>query len=72
MMCSVPKVTVAIPVYNVEAYVARCIKSVLNQDYQNIEILVTYDISDDNSLQVVIDTLKQSTSSYTIIKKTKE
>ena len=71
-MHSNPKVTVAIPVYNVEAYVERCIKSVINQDYQNIEILITYDVSDDNSLQIVIDTLEQSTVSYKIIKKTKE
>jgi glycosyltransferase involved in cell wall biosynthesis len=67
-----PKVTVAIPVYNVEGYVERCINSVINQDYQNIEILITYDVSDDNSLQVVIDTLEQSTISYEIIKKKKE
>lgn len=71
-MHSNPKVTVAIPVYNVELYAKRCINSVINQDYKNIEILITYDVSDDNSLQVVIDTLEQSTIPYKIIEKKEE
>ncbi|OWK71252.1 glycosyltransferase family 2 protein [Pedobacter sp. AJM] len=64
-----PKVTVAIPVYNVEAYVAKCLTSVINQDYDNIEILIVYDVSDDNSLQVTIDTLVSSKFPFRIIKK---
>lgn len=67
-----PKVTVAIPVYNVEPYVERCLNSVINQDYKNIEILISYDLSDDNSLQLVRDTLEKSTLSYKIIEKKKE
>jgi glycosyltransferase involved in cell wall biosynthesis len=71
-MDSTPKVTVAIPVYNVEAYVARCINSVIDQDYNNIEILIVYDLSNDNSLQIAIDTLKESGLSYRIIMKKEE
>lgn len=71
-MHSNPKVTVAIPVYNAEAYVARCINSVINQDYDNIEILITYDVSCDDSLRVVIDALKKDAVPYRIIEKSKE
>ncbi|GGF12618.1 glycosyltransferase family 2 protein [Flavobacterium limi] len=71
-MHSNPKVTVAIPVYNTEPYVAKCLNSVFNQDYNNIEILITYDISSDNSLQTTIDVLKNSTFPYRIIEKKEE
>ena len=71
-MHSNPQVTVAIPVYNVEAYVARCISSVFNQDYQNIDILITYDISEDNSLDVTYDILKKGVMPYRIIEKIAE
>lgn len=67
-----PKVTVAIPVYNTEPYVAQCLNSVFNQDYSNIEILITYDISTDNSLQTTIDVLKNSNFPYKIIEKKEE
>ena len=42
-------VSVVIPVYNVEKYVARCIESVINQVYSNIEIIIVNDGSTDNS-----------------------
>lgn len=43
------KITVIIPVYNVEDYVGRCIESVITQDYSNLEILLVDDGSKDNS-----------------------
>lgn len=46
------KVSVIIPVYNVCQYVGDCLKSVVNQDYQNLEILVVNDGSTDGSLAV--------------------
>ena len=43
------KVSVIIPVYNVEAYIEKCLESVLNQTEKNIEILAVDDGSQDAS-----------------------
>lgn len=47
------KVTVIVPVYNSEAYIGRCIESILNQTYQDFEILVVNDGSKDNSQKII-------------------
>lgn len=47
------KISVIIPVYNLEAYVERAVRSVLQQNYTNIEILIIDDGSTDNSWKVV-------------------
>lgn len=48
-----PAVTIGIPVYNVEPYIEKCLLSVLNQTYQNLEILVVDDLGTDNSMEIV-------------------
>jgi len=45
--------SVVIPLYNKEAYVAKTLKSVVGQTYQNFEIIVVNDCSTDRSLGVV-------------------
>ncbi len=48
-----PKVSIVIPVYNIENYVRRAIESACNQDYRDIEIIVINDGSTDGSLAVI-------------------
>ena len=43
------KISIIIPVYNVEPYIRKCLNSVVNQTYTNLEILLIDDGSTDNS-----------------------
>lgn len=45
-------VSVIIPVYNVEKYLHRCVDSVINQNYKNLEIILVDDGSPDNSSKI--------------------
>ncbi|RAP47500.1 MAG: glycosyltransferase [Methanosphaera sp. rholeuAM6] len=47
------KVSVVIPVYNVEEYLEDCLKSVINQTLSDIEIICVNDGSTDNSLEIL-------------------
>lgn len=56
----VPQVSVLIPLYRVERYVERCLRSVLDQDYPCLRVVIIDDASPDASLQVA----KNVVSSY--------
>lgn len=45
-------ITIIIPVFNTEKYIGDCIKSVINQTYENLEILVVDDCGADNSINI--------------------
>ena len=48
-----PKISILIPVYNVEKYLRRCLDSVIHQTMQDIEIICVNDGSTDNSLDIL-------------------
>lgn len=48
-----PKISIIIPVYNAEKYLAQSLDSVINQDFQSLEILCINDGSTDNSLRIL-------------------
>jgi len=50
---SSPKISIIIPVYNVEKYLESCLESVVNQSYKNIEIICVNDCSTDSSLDIL-------------------
>lgn len=62
------KVSVGIPVYNSEKFLSQTIESVLNQTYDNIEIIAIDDGSTDNSLKI----LKQYSDKIKIISQTNQ
>ncbi len=47
------KVSIIIPVYNVEAYIEDCIASVMAQDYEQLEVLIVDDCTPDQSISIV-------------------
>lgn len=48
-----PSVSIIIPVYNTELYLQKCLDSIINQSFTNIEIIAIDDHSTDNSLNIL-------------------
>ena len=65
-----PFVSVLVPVYNVEAYIARCARSVLGQTYSNLEFIFVDDGCTDSSIDIlkaIIDESSHHQEKCTII-----
>lgn len=45
-------ISLVVPIYNVEKYLDKCIKSLIDQTYNNIEIILVNDGSTDNSIEI--------------------
>lgn len=54
------KISVIIPVYNTEKYILRCLNSLKNQSYKNLEICIVNDCSTDNSHLVINEFIKKN------------
>lgn len=59
--------SIILPVYNVQKYVDKCIKSILKQSYENFEIICVDDASPDDSMRIV-DRFTQHDSRIKIIR----
>ena len=62
------KISVVVPVFNIEKYVERCAYSILNQTYANLEIIMVDDGSTDGSGKI-IDKIAASDSRIKVIHK---
>lgn len=67
----IPEISVIIPVYNVENYLDRCLNSIINQTFTNIEIILINDGSTDNSGDIC-DFYKKKDKRITVIHKHNE
>ena len=47
------KIAIIIPAYNIENYIGKCLESVINQTYRNLEIIVINDGSEDKTLDII-------------------
>ncbi|MBC7416806.1 MAG: glycosyltransferase family 2 protein, partial [Pedobacter sp.] len=61
-----PEVSVIIPNYNHAKFLVQRIESVLNQTYQNFELIILDDCSDDNSQQVILSYKNHPKISHTV------
>lgn len=61
-------ITVIVPVYNVEVYLDKCLESVVNQTYKNLEIILVDDGSSDKS-PVICDSWSEKDSRIKVIHK---
>lgn len=55
-----PLLSIIIPVYNTEEYVDKCLKSVLEQTYKNIEVIIVDDASQGNIKEIVAEYQKSN------------
>ena len=62
-------ISVIVPVYNIEEYLPRCVKSIVNQSYKNLEILLVDDGSTDGT-GVLCDSLAETDSRIRVFHKT--
>lgn len=61
-------ISIIVPVYNVELYLKRCVESIINQSYTNLEIILVDDGSTDNS-SIICDELKNIDERIRVIHK---
>ena len=61
--------SVIVPIYNVEKYVKCCVTSLLEQDYEQIEIILVDDGSTDNSGKILDELIKKENNNVVLIHK---
>lgn len=66
-----PKISVIIPVYNTERYLDKCLTSVINQSFKDIEIILINDGSTDNSYKILEDYEKKDSRIILVNQKNK-
>ncbi len=52
---TIPAISIVIPMYNAEKFIGECLDSILNQTFQDFEVIVVDNCSTDNSAKIVED-----------------
>jgi len=55
-----PKISVIVPVYGVEKYIKKCLDSIVNQTFKDIEIIVVNDGTKDDSIKIIKENFNDS------------
>lgn len=63
------KISIIVPIYNVEKYIGKCINSIINQTYKNLEVILVDDGSPDNCGRICDEFAKQDSRIRVIHKK---
>jgi len=61
-------ISVILPVYNVERYIAKCLDSIIAQQFHDYELIVIDDCGTDNSLNICYEKLMKSNIDYKIVR----
>lgn len=61
-----PLVSIIIPIYNVAEFVERCLESVYNQTYDNIEVILVNDCTPDNTMEIAQPLINKLGQRYAI------
>lgn len=64
-----PLISVIVPIYNVESYLEKCMRSICNQNYKNLQIILVNDGSTDKSLDICRNFKKEDSRICVIDKK---
>ena len=62
------KVSVIVPIYNVEKYIRRCLDSIIAQEYGNMEIICVDDCGQDTSMEIVAEFQKKYPDKVIIVR----
>ncbi len=65
-----PLVSIVIPTYNGSKRIAKTLEAIINQDYENIEIILVDDVSTDDTVKVSRKVLEKSKRKFLIIQRT--
>lgn len=66
-----PKVSIILPARNEQDYIERCLDSLIEQDYENYEIIVIDDSSDDNTGKIIAEYAKENSKIIPVTAKPK-
>ena len=67
----IPAISIIIPLYNAEKYIAQCLRSILSQTFQDFEVIVVDDCSTDHSIDIVEKIIESHNEKIKLIKNRK-